>query len=378
MNKLPFREHHLLSLLEAYGAQHLPLDLFINHYFRANKALGSKDKAFVADAAYTMVRWQGLLDYLCADPGQWKSRFDAYLTADLRLARADVSIPLHIRASFPADLFELLAHSYGEEKALELCWISNGQAPTTIRANTLKISRDELIRRWQSLYAVAPCELAHDGIIFKEKINFSTLPEFKQGLFDVQDEGSQLLAGLIQPEPGQLVMDFCAGSGGKTLAFAASMQNKGQVFLHDVRKPTLLEARKRLKRAGIQNAQQVASDEEARLKKLKKKMDWVLVDAPCSGTGTLRRNPDMKWRFDKKALQELVGRQRAIFEKALSFLKPTGRIVYGTCSLLCEENQAQVDHFLKTYHLQIEGKVLQTLPSEGGMDGFFGASFSYR
>lgn len=375
MNKLPFREHHLLTLLEGYEAQTLPLDLYISHYFRDHKALGSKDKAFIAEMAYTMVRWQGLIDYLCKDANGWTGRFETYRSTDLSASQADPSIPEHVRVSFPEELYDLFVASHGKDKAIELCLASNTQAPTAIRANTLKISRDDLLGRWKQLYKVTPCDKAVDGLVFGEKMNFFTLPEFKQGLFEVQDEGSQLLAGMVQPQPGQLVLDYCSGSGGKTLAFAPSMQNKGQIFLHDVRKHVLIESRKRLKRAGIQNVQQVASDDEARLKKLKKKMDWVLVDAPCSGTGTLRRNPDMKWKFDKGVLQRLVGQQRMIFEKALSFLKPGGRIVYGTCSILAEENQQQVDHFMKTYNLQVEGDVLQTLPSVGGMDGFFGVVF---
>ncbi len=122
------------------------------------------------------------------------------------------------------------------------------------------------------------------------------MPEFKQGLFEVQDEGSQLIANLMDPTPGDQVMDYCAGSGGKTLAFAPKMQHRGQIYLHDIRPWALDEARKRLKRAGIQNAQ-VVLPEDPKLNKLRGKMDWVLVDAPCTGSGTFRRNPDMKWKF---------------------------------------------------------------------------------
>jgi 16S rRNA C967 or C1407 C5-methylase (RsmB/RsmF family) len=149
------------------------------------------------------------------------------------------------------------------------------------------------------------------------------------------------------------------------------MEHKGQIYLHDIRPFALQEAKKRLKRAGIQNSQ-ILLPESPHLSKLKKKMDWVLVDAPCTGTGTLRRNPDMKWKFDETILPRLVGQQRAIFEKALSFLHPEGRIVYGTCSLLEAENQLQLEHFLKTYSLVVEGEVFQTFPAKGEMDGFFG------
>ena len=180
-----------------------------------------------------------------------------------------------------------------------------------------------------------------------------------------------MLAQLIQVKPGQQVLDYCAGSGGKTLAFAPMMQGKGQIYVHDIRPFALQEARKRLKRAGVQN-HQILLPTSPHLAKLKKKMNWVLVDTPCSGTGTLRRNPDMKWKFDEEMLARLVGQQRMIFEKALSFLHPNGRIVYATCSLLKEENQAQVNHFLTTYSLAVEDDLFQTLPTLGGMDGFFG------
>lgn len=378
MKKIPFREHHLLTLLEGYSAQNLPLDLFISNYFRFHKALGSKDKAFIAESSYSLIRWQGLLDFLLPPNATWKDRFDKYQSTDLQSYLNDSAIPPHVRVSFPKELFDSLVRSLGEETAVEVCLASNTQAPTFIRANTLKISREDLLKRWESIYRVNPCTQAPHGIIFHDKMNFFTLPEFKQGLFEVQDEGSQLLASLVDPLPGQQVLDFCSGSGGKTLAFAPSMQNRGQIFAHDIRKQALLECRKRLKRAGIQNAQQVAHDEEARLKKLKKKMDWILVDAPCSGSGTLRRNPDMKWKFTSEMLARLVSQQRVIFEKALSFLKPDGRIVYGTCSVLKEENQEQIEHFLKTYSLEIVKPVLQTLPSVGSFDGFFGVVLKFK
>lgn len=375
MNKQHFRNHHLLSLLQIYKDQSGPLDVAIGHYFRANKALGSKDRAFIAETAYTMVRWLGLLDYLSNVPGDWESRFEAYQTKEFTMFQGDESLPPHLRVSFPEELFELFVDSHGEEKALELCLTSNTQAPTTVRVNTLKISREELLRRWEPVFSVSPCEHSETGILFKERMNFFTLPEFNRGLFEVQDEGSQLLAALVKAQPGEQILDYCAGSGGKTLAFAPFMQNKGQIFLHDVRKHALLESRKRLRRAGIQNAQQVDAEDLTRLKKLKKKMDWVLVDAPCSGTGTLRRNPDMKWKFDGAGLQRLVGQQRVIFEKSLSFLKPGGSIIYGTCSCLNEENEEQVEHFIKTYGLELASPVLKILPTMGGMDGFFGAVF---
>ena len=370
--KRPYREHHLLSLMNAYEQQKLPLDVFISFYFKDNKALGSKDRAYIAETVYDMVRWEGLLSHLSQERS-WENYFEVY-SQDFNPKKylEDETIPLHVRLSFPENLLNLFIASHGIEKAKELCLVSNQKAPTTIRANTLKTTRDDLVLKFKNQgFQVSPCTYSHEGIVFHQKIHFFSLPEFKEGLFEVQDEGSQLVANLVQAKPGELVMDYCAGSGGKALAFAPHMQNKGQIYLHDIRPWALLESKKRFKRAGIQNTQ-TAPAEDDKLKKLKKKMDWVLVDAPCTGTGTLRRNPDMKWKFTDEMVTRLVGQQRMIFEKALSYLKPSGSIVYATCSVLKEENDQQLQHFISTYGLNVVGEPFISLPSIGGMDGFYG------
>jgi 16S rRNA (cytosine967-C5)-methyltransferase len=371
----PFREHHIFSLLNEYEQESsLPLDLFLGNYFRAHKALGSKDRGFIAETVYALIRWKGLLDFLSSPDLTWEKRLEIFSSNRFEESKKSEEIPLHIRLSFPKLLFEKLVASHGIETVVKLAATSNLAAPTTVRVNTLKTNREELLMRWSSQFDVIPCEHAPDGIMFRRRINFYDLQEFKDGFFEIQDEGSQLLAQLVQVEPGQQVMDYCAGAGGKTLAFAPQMKNLGQIHLHDIRKKSLDASRKRLRRAGVQNAQIIYQDEK-KLKKLKKKMDWVLVDAPCTGTGTMRRNPDMKWKFDLDLLQRLVSQQRVIFEKALSFLKPDGRIVFSTCSVLNEENEEQMDHFVKTYGLEVTQDVFKELPREKGMDGFFGVVF---
>lgn len=370
----PFRQYHILNILTGYDQQPLPLDLFMKNYFQLHKALGSKDRGFIAETSYAMMRWKGLLDFLCGDSSTWENRLDIFLDPQFENAKYRANIPVHISLSFPKDLFDLIVSSHGVQKACEICTISNNPAPTTVRVNALKTTRDEMLKRWSGIYEVTPCPVSSHGIVFQRRINFFVLPEFKEGLFEVQDEGSQLLAELVEAKPGDLVMDYCAGSGGKTLAFSPSMQNKGQIYLHDIRKHALQDSKKRLRRAGIQNAQVVLAEED-KIKKLKKAMDWVLVDAPCSGTGTLRRNPDMKWKFDPAMLQRIQGQQRMIFEKALSFLKPRGHIVYSTCSILKEENHDQIVHFMKTYDLILASEIFESLPVSGGMDGFYGAVF---
>jgi 16S rRNA (cytosine967-C5)-methyltransferase len=370
--KVSFSEHHLFQLLKRFDTQHLPLDLFLSHYFRAHTALGSKDRQLIAHAVYGMSRWKSLLDYLIGPNPSWEKRYALFRSFQPTNYLIANHIPLHIRLSFPKELLTLLEEGYGGEKAVYLAQVCNTEAPITVRANLLKTTPQELLAKWQPLYEVSPCKRAPSGIQFKKRLPLTSLPEFKEGHFEIQDEASQLVSTLIQAQPGEQVLDYCAGAGGKTLAFAHQMENQGQIYLHDIRPPILEQARKRLKRAGIQNGQFLPAGHSA-LQKLKKKMDWVLVDVPCSGTGTLRRNPDQKWKFSLALLNRLVGQQRMIFEKGLSYLKPGGKIVYSTCSLLQSENERQVEHFLQTYNLKLDSPPFVSLPSYEGMDGFFAA-----
>jgi 16S rRNA C967 or C1407 C5-methylase (RsmB/RsmF family) len=369
-----FRKKHLLALLESY--QDKPIDFHVSTYFRANKALGSKDRAYIAEEVYRLIRWQLLIDYHLPQNPSWNLRLEWLQHHDPKTLSDDSSLPDHVRLSMPKDLYDALVSSWGKEEAKNIALASNEAAPTCVRANVLKIGRDELVERFKKQgFLVAKGQEAPTAIYFRQKCNFFTLPEFQEGLFEVQDEASQLAALMVQAKPNNQVLDFCAGSGGKTLAFAPYLEGRGQIFLHDIRPHALVEAKKRLKRAGIHNAQTIKSTEQARLKKLKKQMDWVLVDAPCSGTGTLRRNPDMKYKFSLEMVSRLVSEQRVIFEQALSYLKPSGYIVYATCSILQEENQQQIAHFLKTYSLEVVGEPFISVPKSGEKDGFFAICF---
>ncbi|MEM8728187.1 MAG: RsmB/NOP family class I SAM-dependent RNA methyltransferase, partial [Chlamydiota bacterium] len=252
---------------------------------------------------------------------------------------------------------------------------SNQQAPTTIRINPLKTTRGALLKKWGPLFPISPCKYSELGIVFHKRINFFAFPEFKQGLFEIQDEGSQLIADHVKARPHDHILDFCAGSGGKTLAFAPLMKNKGQIYLYDTRPYALLESKKRLKRAGIQNAQIL---DEKRLKKrgFLNRMDWILLDVPCSGSGTLRRNPDIKWKFKPEMIDRLVEVQRSIFDKVLKFLSPNGKIVYATCSIFPEENERQISHFTGKHQLKLIEDPFQSFPKNGEMDGFYCAVLS--
>jgi 16S rRNA C967 or C1407 C5-methylase (RsmB/RsmF family) len=345
---MKFRQYHLCSVLKSFESTSAPLDALLSRYFRAHKAIGSKDRAFISETAYNFVRYKNLYEYCKKGPEE-------------TVPIDDLSLPAHLRYGMPKELYEALLESYGEEKASEICQLSNTRAPLTVRVNTLKTTRQELLTRWEGKYAVSPCRHAPDGIVFKERINFFTLAEFKEGLFEIQDESSQLAALLVDVTPQDLVLDFCAGAGGKTLAFAPRMKNKGQIYLHDIRPLALKKGRTRLLRAGIQNVQ-------FRLPP-KGKMDVVVVDVPCSGTGTLRRNPDLKWKFNLETLNRLAQEQRKIFQEALTYLRPGGTIVYMTCSLLPQENELQTDFF----GLKIK-RLFQTPPILNGQDGFYAVS----
>ncbi len=379
----PFREHHLLQILSAFEKLTLPLDVFLRNYFRQHTAVGSKDRKEICEAIYAMIRWLALIDYICKKNQiserslTWEMRFHTYATMSLKDYLYDASIPAHIRCSFPKTFYQLLADSLGEEKAFKFCISSNEPAPTTVRANLLKTNRETLLKQWKGQHKVSACKYASTAIRFEEKINFFGSPEFKEGLFEVQDEASQLIADLVAVKPGDRFLDYCAGSGGKSLAIAPKLEGKGQLFLHDIRPLALQEAKKRLKRAGIQNAQPLPADSPNK-KLIKERMDWILVDAPCTGTGTLRRNPDMKWKFDKQLLDRLVQEQRQIFKEALAYLKPGGRIVYATCSVLPQENLSQAAYFLENFSLEQIGEPFSSIPLPNEMDGFFGIVFKKK
>jgi 16S rRNA (cytosine967-C5)-methyltransferase len=373
MTNFSFREHHLFNILNQFDAEQGPLDLFLRNYFRAHKAVGSKDRRFISETIYGIIRWKGLIDHLCEKPVSWEKRYRRYVQFDPMSYLDDESIPLHIRVSFPKPFFHLLASNLGEREAAAFCIESNFPAPTTLRVNPLKETRASLLEKWKNTYSLSACSGSPWGIVFHKKINFLELPEFKAGFFEIQDEASQLIADLVGVSPGEKVLDYCAGSGGKTLAFAHKMQKKGQIYLHDIRPSALEEAKKRLRRAGIQNAQCVLPNDAVKKRMLRQKMDWVLADVPCSGTGTLRRNPDMKWKFDLAMIERLKEEQRSIFEEALSFVRPGGHIVYATCSILSEENENQLSFFKEKFNVKLINTPFVSSPKRDGMDGFFGA-----
>ena len=378
--RLPFCDHHIAAFLNGFAGGSQPLDQALGDYLRAHKSIGAHDRRAISETLFGMIRWKPLIEYFCPSPLPI-DQLAAFRSLSLENCFNNPSIPAHIRFGISQFLYQRFCKAFGAEKTRDLCRILNGPAPIAIRANLAKITRDDLLPRLKERFqdqiqefSVFPCSLAPAGIQFDKRVPLFSITEFKEGLFEMQDEGSQLVAALVDVKPGDQVLDYCSGSGGKTLAFAPAMKGKGQIYLHDIRPSILLEAKKRLKRAGIQNGQFLPPG-HPHLPFLKGKMDWVLADVPCSGTGVLRRNPDAKWKIDEAMMQRLIEEQRKIVAETIPYLKKEGRLVYATCSLLPEENQEQVDYFLAHHDLVLEKPPLSLLPQEGGADGFFAAVF---
>lgn len=366
-----FRKNHILKILRDFQESQCPIDLFIHQYFKSHHALGSNDRKEIAEFIYRFIRWKGLADYFTSS--NLEEKIDWMIQHDPKMFCNDLSIPLHIRLSFPKQYVEALKSTLSEEQIIEFCLESNEKAPTTIRINPIKTNRKELLKKLSANFDALECTKSPYGIQIIGKATLFQTPEFQDGLFEMQDEASQIASLMIKAQPKDAVLDFCCGAGGKTLGFAHLLEGQGQIYIHDVRESALNEAKKRLKRAGIQNYQ-ILQKSSSFWKSKQGKMDWILVDAPCSGSGTLRRNPDQKWKFNPTMITELVALQKNIFDEAIQFLAPKGKIVYATCSIFKEENLDQINYFCQKYNLRVVGEVFSSLPKSGQMDGFFAAT----
>jgi 16S rRNA (cytosine967-C5)-methyltransferase len=365
------RVGHLARFLAAFDPSRGPLDLAWRSYARRNPALGSKDRQWIGERIYLHEKLRSLFEAL--EPSDWEARA-------LVLASWPEIAPERLRELSPAqlggvteDLWAMLVGAYGTEGAQKICRVQLEEAPLFIRVNPLKTDREALLKWVKEKEPRAElCKHAPFGICMPPRTQVSQWEPYREGLFEIQDEGSQMVAELVDARPGQEVLDFCAGAGGKSLAIAGKMQGTGQLFLHDIRERALAEAKLRLRRAGNQNAQIVLPGSRS-LRSIAHRCDWVFVDAPCSGTGTFRRNPDMKWRIDAMELQRLQELQRHIVSEAMQYVKPNGHLVYATCSILPQENEQQRDWIVQQgWECEREWR---SLPESGRMDGLYGAVF---
>jgi len=281
-----------------------------------------------------------------------------------------------------------------DEEILLLARSLQQPAPLDLRVNSMKAPRQGVLDRLEhDQIAAHPTRYSPLGVRLREKPALNQHPMFLDGAVEVQDEGSQLLGMLVEPRRGEMVVDFCAGAGGKTLQMGAAMDSTGRLYAFDVSDKRLANLGPRLKRSGLSNVfpQRISGENDAKVKRLRGKIDRVLVDAPCTGLGTLRRNPDLKFRQTAESVAELNAKQTAILEAAASLVKPGGRLVYGTCSLLTEENEDVVTGFLASHPdfrivsasevlerqgMKIPesgGDYLKLLPHKHDTDGFFAA-----
>jgi 16S rRNA (cytosine967-C5)-methyltransferase len=352
-----------------------PADAELSRFFRAHKALGPRERHTLAETAYTVLRQRLRIAHLArqgapadahqhlSTPRRWAALAwagdEAFLQKALTPPERDwlakvrqldaTSLPEKLRHNLPDWLAALLRSELPADEAFwPLVQALDQPAPLDLRVNLLKAKRDDMLAALSAEGLRAePTPLSPWGIRLQGKPAIQHLPAFRKGLIEVQDEGSQLLALLSGAGRGEMVVDFCAGAGGKTLAMGAMMRSTGRLYAFDTSGHRLEALKPRLVRSGLQNvyAAQIAHERDERIKRLAGKIDRVLVDAPCSGLGTLRRNPDLKWRQSPQALAELQAKQAAILEAAARLLRPGGRLVYATCSLLRSENEAQAEAF---------------------------------
>lgn len=417
-----------IELLEATeAAPDAPADAVANAFFRARRFIGAGDRRAIAERHWAMLRAEGrhawalrrvrapttprtrmlaqlLAEGLRADavaglfsgarhgPTPLTEPERAALRALAALAGDAAAMPEAVRLGVPEWLQPHLTRRFGDRLAEEMAAMDR-PAPTDLRVNLLKTSREAARAALAAEGIVAdPTPLSPWGLRVAGRAAVTATEAFRAGLVEIQDEGSQLVALVVDARPGMRVLDFCAGAAGKTLALAAAMGNRGRLVACDVSKPRLDAATKRLRRAGVANVERRLLEPGTKwIKRAAGGFDRVLVDAPCTGSGTWRRNPDARTRLREADLAELVAKQAAILDRASRLVKPGGLLVYATCSVLPEENEAQVDAFLgrhPSFELvplaeaweavasgapPCQGAFLSLTPAQHGTDGFFAA-----
>ena len=364
-------------------------DKVLEKLFKQNKQWGSRDRKFIAESVYDIVRHYRLLSHLAQTKNNYWFITSVYfvlknielppwpefkhvnkeqIIAEYTNLRTD----FNIFNSYPEELAEVCISELGKEKWEREALAMNTMAEVVLRVNTLKTNTEELQKKL--LLEKIETEKLKDtdnALSLKKRANIFSTSCFKEGLFEIQDQGSQQIVMFCKPEPKQFVIDACAGAGGKSLALAALMQNKGRIISMDVAQWKLDELSKRAKRAGAFNIETKLIDKPEQIERFKEKADLVLLDVPCSGLGVLKRNPDTKWKFNKATFEKTKQLQQEILNDYSCMVKlGGGTLVYSTCSILTSENRAQVDHFLKKNNTFVIAEERTIYPSEG-FDGFY-------
>lgn len=365
-------------------------DKVIEKTLKANKKWGSKDRAFVAESFYDIIRWKRRLEFYMGEEIQRNNLYNLIatylLTTDYEIPAFDEFSGIDFRAiedrfeeeitnpaieqSVPDWLYELIEKDYGKDTH-EILAALNEQAEVYLRVNTLKTTTENVIKSLaiEGIEAEA-VEGNEHAVKINHRKNLFRTAAFQDGWFEVQDISSQLVSDALDPKPGMRVLDVCAGAGGKTLHLAALMQNKGQLIALDIHEWKLKELKRRARRAGAHNIETRPIVAKT-IKRLKDGADALLIDAPCSGLGVLKRNPDAKWKLDQDFIDRITKEQAEILQNHSKVLRKGGRMVYATCSILKEENEQQVKKFLannEEFSLVSEQTLL---PHLTGNDGFY-------
>ncbi len=363
-------------------------DKVLEKLFKQNKQWGSRDRKFVAESVYDIVRHFSLLTHLA----QTKNNY--WFITSVYFVLKNIELPAwpefkhvnkeqileeyeNVRSdfntfnSYPEELAEVCTSELGKEKWEREALAMNTLAEVVLRVNTLKTNTADLQKKL--LAEKIETEKLKDNentLILKKRANVFSTAAFKEGLFEIQDQGSQQIVSFCKPEPKQFVIDSCAGAGGKSLALAAMMQNKGRIISMDVAQWKLDELAKRAKRAGAFNIEIRLIDKPEAIERYNEKADLVLLDVPCSGLGVLKRNPDTKWKFNKATFEKTKELQQQILNDHSGMVKPGGTLVYSTCSILPSENEEQIKNFLQKNNTFVLEEQRTIYPSEG-FDGFY-------
>lgn len=415
------RLHATLELIgDVYDAPR-PADATASAWFRARRDIGDYDRGDMSETLYAVLRTHARLGWWLAKydhPATPRSRLLAWLALGRRRTRDQIQnllspsglteaerilvgrfqggsldhpdMPEAVRVECPDWAVEPLRRLFGEAFATEMAAMLT-PAPLDLRINPLRTTREDMLAALGKLgFPGEACRMAPDGVRLRARPSLARLPMLKSGEAEIQDEGSQLVARLVDARPGERVVDFCAGAGGKSLAIATQMANKGVVIACDISESRLKRAAERFRGAALHNIQTrvLTSARDKWVKRHKGGFDRVLVDAPCSGTGTWRRNPDARWRAEDMGLDALIALQAEILDSAARLVKSGGRLVYATCSLLSEENEAQIEAFVAAHpDFQVvplaeaapqitdsaQADYLSLTPARHDTDGFFAA-----
>ncbi|NVJ86665.1 MAG: class I SAM-dependent methyltransferase [Algoriphagus sp.] len=376
------------SALDAIFQQGQYADKVIERTLKSNPRWGARDRSFIAETTYEMVRWWRLINYLSPSDDYWDLFGTYWLMQGHELPNWEEFSKINpqkikekyekledpaILESVPDWLYQLGKKELGAEWETELHSL-NEEAEVVLRVNTLKTTRErlkaQLMEEGIRTYQIKGYP---DALILEERQNVFRTAAFKAGLFEVQDASSQLVAAALAVEPGMRVIDACAGAGGKTLHLAALMDNKGKILSMDLEEWKLQQTKLRARRNGIDIIERKVIEGSKTIKRLKESADRLLLDVPCSGLGVLRRNPDTKWKLSPESIEKVEETQQEILQTYPSMLKKGGQMVYATCSILPSENENQVRKFLeseagKDFELLEEHKVFA---HQSGFDGFY-------